>query len=149
MGLDAFVTCNCWKIGKCAPPPVPIIWEEGWAVPANPEQRHKNPFERTPEEHDLENWQTYACEHELMRISERLSNWGGLGLFRKALAKTCDGKLEFLNSKIPSNNGGWVMPEDSVKCLAELELFIEKADFGLHGFLINTETNDILEDSVI
>lgn len=79
MGLDAFVSCNCYKEGKTSPFPLPELeqyfglFDGGWHL------KMPNRDYRIEIDLEIDRWMLDdACEHEFMKIaSEHLANWSG------------------------------------------------------------------------
>ncbi len=132
MGLDASVMCNCWKEGKCKPPPVPVqINEDGYLHPL---------VEGSITHRDFGIWEQSACIHEYMHYThERISNWGGYGRFIVALEKLGWVYFPTLRAELPSANYGLTHSTAASKCLDELEFF-KKMNLGATIFLVDTET---------
>lgn len=121
MGLDAFVTCNCWRDGKSKPPPVPRerirLDADGWLELDMPE-----PID--PElQQAFDEWSDdpAACSHSDMDAAfERISNYGGFRHFEYALHTLGAERFPTL-TKIPIQ--GSTQASASAHALEELELF--------------------------
>lgn len=150
MGLDAHVSCNCYKEGKTSPFPLPELeqyfglFDEGWEL--------KMPNRDYSIEIDLEvdRWmRDDACQHEDMQIAtEGLSNWSGYRAFQQALSEIGWHHFPTLKAELPERNGGYMIAESSAKALKELDYFQHEARFGTKFSLFDTETGEVIHDYV-
>src|SRR5260370_16920346 len=138
MGLDATVSCNCFKQGRTTPPPIPQDWlyldDEGyWSCRPGHEAEHSWP--------ELYRWKQKCCEHEGMNYaSERISNWAGYRLFQEALEKVGWENFPTLQRELPNANGGRMFPESAKQALLELDRFRQFREIVMNALLIDTRT---------
>lgn len=138
MGLDATVSCNCFREGRTTEPPIPRDWlyldEEGdWSC--RPEHEAEYCWS------ELYEWKQRCCEHEGMDYaSEHISNWAGYRLFQEALAKVGAGNFPTLLRELPSTNDGITLPESARQALQEIERFRQAREIGKNAVLVDTST---------
>lgn len=136
MGLDAFVSCNCWIEGRTAPPPVPIRFDHGqgyWDV-VDPS--------------DIEafwDWSRSACEHEKMElVAERIGNWATVRWLERVLIAAGRSRFPILVSSIARvSNDGAVPVEFCAGALLELDELAESSMPAVQ--LVDTGTGDVLQ----
>ena len=83
MGLDATVSCTCYKQGRIISP-----FPEHTIVNAEGQLELDLPMRGHEDEHDIfEEWlNNNPCEHDRMEFCQvRISNWGGYRSFQAAL----------------------------------------------------------------
>lgn len=119
MGYDAFVPCNCWRDGRAASPPCPVVWDEadGMYVP--------EPALDTDEAFwQVAAWQRTACLHRNMKVAdEHLGNLSALSELRAAIATIGRERLPTLARILPTFNGGHVPVRESADVLRDLDHF--------------------------
>jgi hypothetical protein len=146
MGLDATVSCNCFKEGRTTQPPIPPDWlyldDEGyWSCRPEHEAEYSWP--------EFYRWKQTCCEHEGMNYArERISNWAGYRLFQEALEKIGWDNFPILRSELPSVNGGMMFPEAARQALLELDLFRRAGEIGRNAALIDTRTGFLIFEHV-
>ena len=128
--------CNCWKEGKCKPPPLPVYIDE---------EHYLNPIAEDVESwYIIQNWMEGACEHEHMEFRPPIANLAGYGNFREALEAIDQVHFPTLIAQLPTANGGSTPAEASVTCLEELNFFQESIAAIKQSFLIDTITGQEL-----
>src|SRR5947207_404641 len=104
MGLDATVSCNCWKLGLTKAPPFPrnyLEMDQDGYLNLRPEFDNKEYWM------SFWNWSQTCCEHEGMDYaSERIANWSGYRLFQEALGQAGWEFFPVLGAELPNTNGG-------------------------------------------
>lgn len=138
MGLDAFVPCRCWRDGRLSTPPpvdpslIRMDEEEGFIDLVMPYEGHEDLH------HRMDDWRANAaCPHEEMElVSDRISNWSGVGWFRKAIDEAGEERFPVLVSRLPRTNGGFLEPEEAAAMLSELRDLAESTDLGTRTLLV-------------
>jgi hypothetical protein len=141
VGLDAAVSCTCYREGR-AISPFPehiIVNEDGWVELDWPTRGHED-------EHDIfEEWLYSACEHPRMDFCQvRISNWGGYRSFQSALEETGWEHFPTLHTYLPENNGCHLPADASGTALEELETF-RRICAATVPVLVNAETGDLVK----
>ncbi len=146
MGLDATVSCNCFKEGRTTAPPIPKEWlyldEEGyWSCLPEHEEKHSWS--------ELYQWEQTCCDHEGMNYArERISNWAGLRLFQQALEKAGWENFPILRTELPNANGGKTLSEMARKAILEIQRFRQFREIGRNAALIDTKTGHLIFEHV-
>lgn len=113
MGLDATVRCRCWELGRCSPPPVPVVFDPRYdeVVAVDPESWM-----------EFDPWRSGACDHEDMCYAqERIGNWGEVGFFVALLTDVGRRRFRTLISELAYRvNGGLTSVNAAHEALAEL-----------------------------
>jgi len=146
MGLDATVSCNCFKEGRTTLPPIPRDWlcfdEEGY-LSCRPEHEAEYSW---PE---LYRWQQKCCEHDGMDYArERIANWAGYRLFQEALGKVGWEHFSVLRKELPNANGGLMSPESAKQAIVELDRFRQVREIGQNAILVDTKTGFVIFEHV-
>ncbi len=146
MGLDAYVHCNCYSLGKTKAFPL----------------QHLADYIRVSDDGDLyldvadkdsqdtfQEWKQTACEHSgMMYLWERISNWSGYRYFQQALDDIGWENFPTLQEQLPEANAGQTTSFNATLILNELSRFRElMADHEL-PFLIDTHTGEVVYNYV-
>lgn len=122
MGLDAYVPCNCYRLGLTTPPPVPVALDEETGQPelvAEGDGKAARAAWRA-----FEAWRERACAHPRFdEVSERIGNWAGVRRFQEALRALGTEHFRVLLGEIPDNNGGATPPPAARDALDEIARF--------------------------
>lgn len=149
MGLEGFVSCNCYRDGLAKPFPVPEkellfqIQETGyWTLSV--------PYEANEALHEtVYHWRHTACEHPDMLIADvGVANWLGYRTFIKGLESVGASHFPTLLEHLPTTNTGQLPTELAKPALKELEYFNKHVGYGMNTFLIDTINNEILSDYI-
>lgn len=138
MGLDAFVPCRCWRDGRLSTPPpvdpslIGVEEDVGLVTLTVPYEGNEDLHRR------VDDWRAdTACPHEEMElVSERISNWWGVGWFRRAVEEAGEGRFPVLASRLPYANGGFLEPEEAAAMLSELRELSEGTQLGTRTLLV-------------
>jgi hypothetical protein len=144
MGLDAFVSCRCWRDGLAAPPPVAPeligVDDDGFlGLLVDDDDLW----------HVVDAWVASACPHRDMRlISRHVANWPGLRLFQAALRSAGEERFPTLLAELPAGNGGTMPPDAAARALDDLTRFSSLADVGTETVLVDADTGDVINTGV-
>jgi hypothetical protein len=143
MGLDASVSCTCYREGRAAPPPVPreliVVDDDGWLELDLPYDGNEERFAQ------YDGWCSTACEHEDMSVARvRVSNWSGYRAFQQALGHAGWERFPILRAELPNANYGSTSATASALALDELAGFRERPDLGHDWFLVDGDTGEVL-----
>lgn len=138
MGLDASVTCACFRQGRIVSPfPAhTIIDDEGELALDFPALGHEEDYARFYE------WLSTGavCEHPDMEYAKlRIATWGGVRDFQAALEDTGWESFPTLHAYLPEANGGQLPASAASAALEELETFKERYISSV-PVLVNVET---------
>jgi hypothetical protein len=140
MGLDAFVSCNCYREGKAKPFPLPEFEPYFDAQTLEIDDAAYEAMTDAQRE-QLYEWRENACEHpEFDYVRQRISNWSGLRAFQEALELMGAVNFQTLLEQIPNGNYGETSPEQAALMLTELDYFRQHANLGQVTWLVDTET---------
>ena len=136
MGLDAAVSCTCWRDGRTTSPPVPVYfnWDSGYLDVVD-----------TDDYRAFSDWRASACEHEEMELAaERIGNWSGARRLESVVVAAGRSRFPILfSSLVQVGNGGVVEAELCADVVRELD---ELSDTLLPAVqLIDGETGSVLE----
>jgi hypothetical protein len=138
MGLDASVSCACFREGRIVSP-VPehtVINDDGELTLDFPKQGHEEDYARFHE------WLATGavCEHPNMEYASlRISTWGGVSNFRAALEETGWELFPTLHAYLPKANGGQLPASAAEAALEELQTFKARYISSVPA-LVNVET---------
>ncbi|WP_327002384.1 hypothetical protein OHA72_45825 [Dactylosporangium sp. NBC_01737] len=110
MSFNGCVLCDCLDTGVSTPPPCPIVFHGPWVAPAPGYQAQQR---------DVDTWAQAACAHPgLQLVDDQISR----GQLRETLAGF-GGAATFpaLHAAILDPVDDQVPPDDSARCLAELD----------------------------
>lgn len=138
MGLDASVSCACFRQGPHASPfPAhTMIDDEGELALDFPELGHEEDYARFRE------WLATGavCEHPDMEYATvRIATWAGVRDFQAALEDTGWELFPTLHAYLPEANGGQLPASAASAALEELETFKERYSSSM-PVLVNVET---------
>jgi hypothetical protein len=149
MVLDAIVECNCYRMGKTKPFPLPELEplfgqdEDGYLGLKLPYQGNEDVYER------IGQWKENACEHPGMEyLSEHLSNWSGYRAFQEALGQVGWQHFPTLEAELPAANGGYMPSESAALVLKELIYFREASSSISNAYLIDTLKDERLHEYI-
>jgi len=149
MGLDASVSCRCWRDGLTTPPPLPydqiVEDDEGYLDLAQPDDAY-DPDVVTA----FTRWQyEQACRHKhMVHTDVRISNWAGYRRFQQALADQGWQHFPTLHAHLPQANGGLLPAQDANAALEELTYFAALAQPVDRTVLHDEDTGETLMVSV-
>jgi hypothetical protein len=153
MGLDAYVSCNCFKTGKSTSPPFPHLVRVGdhggpeLALPEPQTEAEETEYNETFDR--FSEWETDCCEHPGCAYADaQVSNWGGYRVFQQALAHTGWEHFPVLAEWLPEQNGGMLPASEAEAALQEIHFFTEQVDFGYNTFLLNSDTNEVIQEYI-
>lgn len=150
MGLDSYVSCQCWEQGLCRAPPVEFArflkFDEktktvGIVIP--------DTFSATQDMElyaEFSVWrEKHACvHHNMCAANERIASWGGIRLFQAALRNHGTERYATLLREIPDGNGGTTQPEAALACLAELDDFTASVATQRRVELVDVNSGQVL-----
>lgn len=141
MGLDAAVSCTCYRQGRAISP-----FPKHTRVDDEGELFLDLPLRGHEDEHDIfEEWlyNGSPCEHPRMELCQvRISNWGGVSSFKSALEQAGWEHFPTLHTYLPNANGGHLPADAAGTALEELETF-RRIFEGSVPVLVNAETGDL------
>ncbi len=138
MGLDASVTCACFRQGRIVSPfPAhTMIDEDGELTLDFPKFGHEDEYARFTEWLETE----AVCEHPGMEyLTIRISTWGGVHHFQAALEEAGWDLFPTLHAYLPEANGGQLPASAASAALEELQTFKERYISSV-PVLVNVET---------
>lgn len=149
MGLEGFVSCNCYHDGLATPFPVPEQ-EEHFKRNSSGYWSLDLPYEGNEDLHEqVYQWRHAACQHpDMLFADEGVANWLGYRTFIQALEGIDPKKFPILVKQLPTTNTGSLSPELAQGALKELEFFNRDVGYGMNTFLIDSVTNEILADYI-
>ena len=138
MGLDASVTCACFRQGRIVSPfPAhTFINDDGELALDFPELGHEDEYARFHE------WlgTGAVCEHPGMEyVTLRISTWPGVRHLQSALKEAGWDQFPMLHAYLPIANGGQLPASAASATLEELETFKERYTSSV-PVLVNVET---------
>ncbi len=144
MGLDASVTCACFRQGRIISPfPAhTTIDDDGELTLDFPKLGHEEEYARFYEWFDTGE----VCEHPGMEYATvRISTWGGVHSFQAALEETGWELFPTLHAYLPEANGGQLPASAASAALHELQTFKERYT-GTVPVLVNVETGALEQE---
>ncbi len=139
MGLDASVTCACFRQGRIVSPfPAhTMIDDDGELTLDFPELGHEEDYARF---HEWLGTGGAVCEHPgMVYLTIRISTWGGVHHFQAALEEAGWDQFPMLHAYLPEANGGQLPASAASAALEELQIFKERYT-GSVPVLVNVET---------
>ena len=141
MGLDAYVTCNCFEEGKLSNPPEPFTMddvcrdEEGFLCSHMLDSLRKSlDYSDYIDRHGalddcFHDWADHACEHENGEYcSEWVGNWTGVREFQSVVEELGgNDRYPVLSGLIPDSNGGCFLAKLAKKAIEEIDDLVESA----------------------
>ncbi len=142
MGLDAFVPCRCWELGRCQGPPFPpdyLEMQEGkWELKAE--------YDNDRHWVQLLAWQKKACAHPEFEVAhEHLSNWSGYRAFQESIDPQ---KFPILGKQLPHSNGGSLGVDHLAACLEELDRYLAQDQLGWIDELLDGADDAVLFEHI-
>jgi hypothetical protein len=144
VGLDAFVHCRCFQDGLAAAAPVEVVYDPDDGIcPVREGDLQRAQLV------EFDRWLKDGCTHRRMEAAwVHISNWGGLQLFREAIARVGADRLPALSSELPELNGGHMAPGVARLVLAELEIF-EGSDASWDALvLVDADSGEVVNERV-
>jgi len=144
MGLVIRVWCRCFVEGKTHPPfsgPVKV-GEDG-------DVYLDLPWEGNEEKHTLFNrWRESGCEHERMSYASDVIQWSAYRSFQQALEAAGWEHFPTLRAEMPINGQRITAANAAPQMLDELFFFSTKADLGQTTVLLDSDTDEELQEYV-
>lgn len=145
MGLDASVMCNCYQEGKTKPCPFPDkFYVDEYGFPAV----HLAVYDNEHISDQFDEWLSTCCEHPNMdHTVVYIANWKGYRSFVEALEGLGWENFPTLKAELPESNEGLTPADVAATALKELETFKTLTNSVQKVFLVNSDTQAVIEAS--